>query len=96
MKYVSGVRENERRRQDWEMEEEMNKLQEKKDRINEEFQRRMNPKSKEDFDLLFRALESKHEHTVVNVKWNRRKSEMYNMLHLSFFEIGIAIPSIFI
>jgi len=37
----------------------MDKCKEKQDRIQHEFERRMNPKSKEDFDLLFRALESK-------------------------------------
>jgi len=56
---VAGVRENERKRQEWELQEEMDKLKEKEDRIRQEFERRMNPKSKEDFDLLFRALESK-------------------------------------
>jgi len=53
------VRENERKRQEWELQEEMDKRKEKEDRIRQEFERRMNPKSKEDFDLLFRALESK-------------------------------------
>lgn len=56
---MAGVRENERKRQEWELQEEMDKLKEKEDRIRQEFERRMNPKSKEDFDLLFRALESK-------------------------------------
>jgi len=41
------------------MQEEINKRKEKEDRIKKEFERRMNPKSKEDFGLLFRALESK-------------------------------------
>jgi len=53
------VRENARKRQEWEEQQEMNKRKEKEDRIQQEFERRMNPKSKEDFDLLFRALESK-------------------------------------
>lgn len=56
---MAGVRENERKRQEWELQEEMDKLKEKEDRIRQEFERHMNPKSKEDFDLLFRALESK-------------------------------------
>jgi len=59
-KYVAAVREGERKRQEWELQEELNKRQEKEGRIQEEFERRMNPKNKEDFDLLFRALESKH------------------------------------
>jgi len=59
-KYVAVVRQNERERRDWEMQEELNKRKEKEGRIQKEFERRMNPKNKEDFDLLFRALESKH------------------------------------
>jgi len=46
--------------QEWELQEELNKRKEKEGRIQKEFERRMNPKSKEDFDLLFRALESEH------------------------------------
>jgi len=56
---VAGVRENVRKRQEWEEQEETSKRKEKEDRIQQEFVRRMNPKSKEDFDLLFQALESK-------------------------------------
>jgi len=56
---VAGVRENVRKRQEWEEQEERSKRKEKEDRIQQEFARRMNPKSKEDFDLLFQALESK-------------------------------------
>lgn len=53
------MRENERKRREWELQEELNKVKEKEGRIQKEFERRMNPKSKQDFDLLFRALESK-------------------------------------
>lgn len=56
---MAGVRENVRKRQEWEEQEETSKRKEKEDRIQQEFARRMNPKSKEDFDLLFQALESK-------------------------------------
>jgi len=57
---VAAVRRNVKEREDWELQEELNKCQEKENRIQKEFERRMNPKSKEDFDLLFRALESKN------------------------------------
>jgi len=57
-RYVNIVRENETRRREWERQEEMNKVKEKEGRIKREFERRMNPKSKEDFDLLYHALES--------------------------------------
>ena len=35
------------------------KIKEKEARIKREFERRMNPRTKEDFDLLYHALESK-------------------------------------
>lgn len=47
------------RRLQWEEEEEKRKRREKEMRIQGEFERRMNPKTKEDFDLLYAALESK-------------------------------------
>jgi len=59
-KYVADVREKKQKMQEWELQEELNKRKEKEGRIQKEFERRMNPKSKEDFDLLFRALESEH------------------------------------
>lgn len=57
-RYVEIVRENERRRREWERQAELNKIREKEERIKREFERRMNPKTKEDFDLLYHALES--------------------------------------
>jgi len=69
-KYVAGVREKVRKRQEWEEQEEINKRKEKEGRIQQEFERRMNPKSKEDFELLFRALDSKqfsHCHKCKNM-----------------------------
>ena len=47
------------RRIQWEQEEELRKRREKEMRIKREFERRMNPKTKEDFDLVYAALESK-------------------------------------
>ena len=44
---------------EWERQEEIHKIKEKEDRIKKEFERRMNPRTKEDFDLLYHALESK-------------------------------------
>lgn len=41
----------------WEREEEIRKIKEKEVRIKREFERRMNPRTKEDFDLLYHALE---------------------------------------
>lgn len=47
---------------EWERQEELRKKKEKADRIKKEFERRMNPKSREDFDLLYHALESNSFH----------------------------------
>ena len=57
-RYVDKVRVDKSRRQEWEREEEVRKKREKEERIKREFERRMNPKTKEDFDLLYHALES--------------------------------------
>ena len=71
---MAGVREKARNRQEWEEQQETNKRKEKEGRIQQEFERRMNPKSKEDFDLLFRALESKQfSHCVKRKKLKRNK-----------------------
>jgi hypothetical protein len=58
-RYVEKVRTDQDRRVEWERAEELRKKKEKEDRIRREFERRMNPKTKEDFDLLYHALESK-------------------------------------
>ena len=58
-RYVEKVRRDKEARLEWERQEEIRKRKEKEDRIRREFERRMNPKSNEDFDLLYHALESK-------------------------------------
>ncbi|RXM27850.1 IQ and ubiquitin-like domain-containing protein [Acipenser ruthenus] len=45
-------------RLDWEKKEELRKKKEKEDRLKREYERRMHPKTKEDFDLLYHALET--------------------------------------
>lgn len=52
------MKEDKKRREEFEKQEEIRKKKEKEERIRKEFQRRMNPKTKEDFDLLYHALES--------------------------------------
>ena len=59
-RYVEKVRNDKQARLEWEREEELRKKKEKEERIHREFERRMNPKSKEDFDLLYHALESEY------------------------------------
>ena len=57
--YVQKLREDRIRRQEWERQEELRKQRERAERIRKEWERRMNPKTKEDFDLLYSHLESK-------------------------------------
>ncbi|XP_071082848.1 IQ motif and ubiquitin-like domain-containing protein isoform X1 [Haliotis cracherodii] len=67
-RYVHKLKQDKQRRLEWEKEEEIRKKKEKEDRIKKEFARRMNPKNKEDFDLLFHALE----------KWRQEEIERIN------------------
>ena len=57
-RYVSAVREEKVLRRRWEAEQAARRERERGERQQREFQRRMNPRSKEDFDLLYHALES--------------------------------------
>lgn len=57
---VQSLREDKERRLEFERQEEIRKKKEKENRIRNEFERRMNPKTKEDFDLLYHALESEY------------------------------------
>jgi len=59
-RYVAKLKEDKRKRIEYERQEELRKKKEKADRIKKEFERRMNPKNKEDFDLLYHALESEY------------------------------------
>jgi hypothetical protein len=56
-KYVDGLRKEKHQRMIWEEEERIKKQKEKEARKKREFERRMNPRTKEDFDLLYHALE---------------------------------------
>ncbi|XP_020618722.1 IQ and ubiquitin-like domain-containing protein [Orbicella faveolata] len=55
--YVQRLREDRKRRQEWERQEELRKQRERAERIKREWERRINPKTKEDFDLLYAHLE---------------------------------------
>ncbi|XP_071961222.1 IQ motif and ubiquitin-like domain-containing protein [Antedon mediterranea] len=72
------------KRLDWERMEEIRKIKEKEDRIRKEFERRMNPKSKEDFDLLYHALEKwrKEELAAIDTSMEgaRRKAALCHLL----------------
>lgn len=56
-RYVSALRRERRARQEWEREREEERRREREQREKTEFQRRMNPKTKEDFELVYHALE---------------------------------------
>ena len=64
---VDELRRDRDRRLQWEEQEELRKRREKEMRIKNEFERRMNPKTKEDFDLVYAALESKLDSTIVQL-----------------------------
>lgn len=55
--HVQRLREDRLRRMEWERHEELRKQKERAERIKREWARRMNPKTKEDFDLLYAHLE---------------------------------------
>ncbi|XP_044851475.1 IQ and ubiquitin-like domain-containing protein isoform X1 [Mauremys mutica] len=54
---VQKLREEKRLRLEWEAQEELRKKREKEERLRRERERRLNPKTKEDFELLYHALE---------------------------------------
>lgn len=67
-RYVQKLKEDKKQREEFERLEEIRKKKEKEERIKREFERRMNPKTKEDFDLLYHALE----------KWRIEEMERIN------------------
>ncbi|KFQ29407.1 IQ and ubiquitin-like domain-containing protein, partial [Merops nubicus] len=54
---VQNLREEKRLRLAWEAQEELRRKKEKEEKLRREHERRLNPKTKEDFELLFQALE---------------------------------------
>ncbi|NXN95348.1 IQUB protein, partial [Rhinopomastus cyanomelas] len=54
---VQNLREERRLRLAWEAREELRRKKEEEDRLRREYERRLNPKTKADFELLFHALE---------------------------------------
>ena len=68
-RFVERVRKDRDARLAWERDMAERRRQEKLDRIRKEFERRMNPKTKEDFDLLYAALESMHARQYTDHLW---------------------------
>lgn len=57
--FVEGLRRDKQRREEWERAELARRQREREEHARKEFHRRMNPRTREDFDLLYHALESK-------------------------------------
>lgn len=57
-RYVAGLRSDRAELLQWEAEQEAQRRREREERIRHEFERRLNPRSKEDFEVLYHALES--------------------------------------
>ncbi|XP_048193625.1 IQ and ubiquitin-like domain-containing protein [Perognathus longimembris pacificus] len=55
--YVEDLKRQKQVRLDWEVEDQLRKEREREDRLRADYQRRHNPKTNEDFELLFNALE---------------------------------------
>ncbi|NWW84369.1 IQUB protein, partial [Rhynochetos jubatus] len=65
---VQNLREEKRLRLAWEAQEELRRKKEKEEKLRREHERRMNPKTKEDFELLYHALEL----------WRQEETEQIN------------------
>lgn len=58
-RYVAAFRREKQEREEWDRKEAVRRQMEREAHIRHEFERRMNPHTKEDFELLYHALESK-------------------------------------
>ncbi|OCT89049.1 IQ and ubiquitin-like domain-containing protein [Xenopus laevis] len=70
-KVVQQLREEKNLRLEWEGKEDLRKKKEKEDQLRRDYERRMNPKTKDDFDLLYHALES----------WRKEELECINQTY---------------
>ncbi|XP_041072081.1 IQ and ubiquitin-like domain-containing protein isoform X2 [Carcharodon carcharias] len=82
--YVQQLRMQKSRRVQWELEQELKVKMEKQNYIKKQYERRMNPKTKEDFDLLFHALEVWKQEELSNINRTltgpERKAALYTLL----------------
>ncbi|XP_055506213.1 IQ and ubiquitin-like domain-containing protein isoform X1 [Leucoraja erinacea] len=82
--YVQQLRIQRDKRLQWEREQEMKLKTEKDDYTKRQYERRMNPKTREDFDLLFHALEEWKKEEVRNINQTltgpERKAALYTLL----------------
>ncbi|XP_047921637.1 IQ motif and ubiquitin-like domain-containing protein isoform X4 [Anser cygnoides] len=64
---VQKLKAEKRLRLAWEAQEELRKKKEKEDKVRREHERRLNPKTKEDFELLYHALESWRQEEIERI-----------------------------
>ncbi|NWJ10938.1 IQUB protein, partial [Crypturellus undulatus] len=75
---VQNLREKKRLRLEWEAQEEVKKKKEKEEKLQSEYRRRQNPKTKEDYELLYRALEGKFFLKAVLSIWRQEETKRIN------------------
>lgn len=73
--YVDSLRLQKKMRLEWEKEEELKKIREKEEWIRMDYYRRHNPKTTEDFELLFNALELWRQEEVTQVEQYSSEAE---------------------
>ncbi|XP_078536965.1 IQ motif and ubiquitin-like domain-containing protein [Lissotriton helveticus] len=83
-RHVEELRRAKQMRLEWECEEELRRKKEKEDHLKREYDRRMNPKTKEDFEILYHALEVWRLEEVerINKTYSgaERKAALYELL----------------
>ena len=87
-RYVDSLREQKKLRLDWEEEQELLKIQEKEEWIRMDYYRRHNPKTTEDFELLYNALERKCRRAMglTQAWWEQKKDTIV---------VGVVVGSCF-
>ncbi|XP_040584455.1 IQ and ubiquitin-like domain-containing protein [Mesocricetus auratus] len=74
-RYVESLRQQKKRRLEWEEEQELKKIREKEEWIQMDYYRRHNPKTSEDFELLYNALELWRQEEVAQINQYLAKAE---------------------
>lgn len=73
--FVEKLKEQKRLRLEWEAQEELRKIKEKEEWINLDYYRRHNPKTNEDFELLYNALDLWHQEELSQINQCFTKAE---------------------
>ncbi|XP_072508965.1 IQ motif and ubiquitin-like domain-containing protein isoform X2 [Notamacropus eugenii] len=83
-KVVEKLKEQKRIRLEWEIEEEIRKEKEKRERLQRDYERRIDPQTNEDFELLFHALEVWRQEQLSHIDKNftgaKRKAALCELL----------------